>query len=144
MGHMCDMARDDHQMRIRLPESLLTSLREHAEARNRSLNAEIVARLGASFEKVDVLVSQFHAQQATVYAMVAHIMGREILSHPENFDQDFLNWIEVAKGIVSDKLLTSKADISSAATALLYDLPQSPLEGAPIRPSARAKKADDP
>lgn len=56
LGHMCDMARDDHQMRIRLPESLLTSLREHAKTRSRSLNAEIVARLTDTF-RTDALVT---------------------------------------------------------------------------------------
>lgn len=40
--HVCDMARDDPQFRIRLPANLKSWVEQHAAANNRSLNAEIV------------------------------------------------------------------------------------------------------
>lgn len=45
------MSREDPQMKIRLPADLKDSVEVAAKANNRSMNAEIVARLQASFDK---------------------------------------------------------------------------------------------
>ncbi len=47
------MARADPQMKIRLPTALKTQLAEVATRSGRSLNAEIVVRLTASFQLSD-------------------------------------------------------------------------------------------
>lgn len=44
------MSRDDPQMKIRLPAELKTGVETAAKANNRTMNAEIVARLQQSFE----------------------------------------------------------------------------------------------
>lgn len=46
------MTREDHQMRIRLPEELRGRIEAAADAAGRSMNAEIVYRLSASFTVV--------------------------------------------------------------------------------------------
>lgn len=45
------MATDDIQTNLRLPASLKTRLKRAADASNRSMNAEVVARLEDSFDK---------------------------------------------------------------------------------------------
>lgn len=50
------MARDDPQLKIRLPVELKESIESAAEAADRSMNAEIVQRLEASLEAGDVLL----------------------------------------------------------------------------------------
>lgn len=45
------MSREDPQMKIRLPADLKDSVEVAAKANNRTMNAEIVARLQASFDK---------------------------------------------------------------------------------------------
>jgi len=47
------MSRDDPQMKIRLPLTLKDKIEAAAKNSGRSMNAEIVARLGASFRGVD-------------------------------------------------------------------------------------------
>jgi uncharacterized protein YlxW (UPF0749 family) len=47
--HGCVMAADDPHFRLRLPSDLRDQLREAATANRRSINAEIVARLEATF-----------------------------------------------------------------------------------------------
>lgn len=47
------MSRDDPQMKIRLPAELKARIEESSTANNRTMNAEIVARLVASFATVD-------------------------------------------------------------------------------------------
>lgn len=44
------MSREDPQMKIRLPEALKAQVEEASATNNRTMNAEIVARLQASFE----------------------------------------------------------------------------------------------
>lgn len=44
------MSRDDPQMKIRLPVGLKASIEDSSIKNNRTLNAEIVARLQQSFE----------------------------------------------------------------------------------------------
>lgn len=44
------MARIDPKFMLRLPEDLRDRVKEHAATNNRSMNAEIIARLEASFE----------------------------------------------------------------------------------------------
>ncbi|MCR5865233.1 Arc family DNA-binding protein [Aquincola sp. J276] len=43
------MSRDDHQMKIRLPQSLKAEIEAHAKDARRTMNSEIVDRLEASF-----------------------------------------------------------------------------------------------
>lgn len=45
------MATDDIQTNLRLPSNLKKRLKHAADASNRSMNAEVVARLEESFEK---------------------------------------------------------------------------------------------
>lgn len=47
---MCVMARDDPHFRLRIPEALRNRIANAAFDNHRSLNAEIVARLEASFD----------------------------------------------------------------------------------------------
>jgi len=44
------MAREDHQLKFRVPDGLKQALESAAEANKRSMNAEIIARLEASFK----------------------------------------------------------------------------------------------
>ena len=44
------MSREDPQMKIRLPADLKNSVEAAAKARGRTMNAEVVARLQASFQ----------------------------------------------------------------------------------------------
>lgn len=48
--HKCVMARDDPHFRLRIAEDLKRRIERAAEANHRSINAEISARLEASFE----------------------------------------------------------------------------------------------
>lgn len=59
MGHTCDMARGDHQMRIRLPGDLLERIQTEAKSGGRSLNAEIVARLQESVAAQDAVMAGY-------------------------------------------------------------------------------------
>ena len=52
------MARNDPQVNLRLPASLKARLDEQTERTKRSLTAEIVARLEASFEAENVIAEQ--------------------------------------------------------------------------------------
>lgn len=62
------MARTDPQVNIRVPAALIEGLKSAATENNRSFNAEIVARLEASFETrslKDVLLEalkEFHGR----------------------------------------------------------------------------------
>lgn len=49
MLYLCSMARDDVQVNFRMPEALKTALEEAARANKRSVTAELVSRLEASF-----------------------------------------------------------------------------------------------
>lgn len=55
MGHWCDMAREDHQMRIRVPADLEVQIRIAAGQNGRSMNAEIIHRLERSFDGRDAI-----------------------------------------------------------------------------------------
>lgn len=44
------MARQDDQFKLRLPDGLRNEIKDAAKANGRSMNAEIVVRLEASFE----------------------------------------------------------------------------------------------
>lgn len=47
--HLCGMARDDLHFRLRIPEDLKLQIESAAKENHRSMTAEIVARLSASF-----------------------------------------------------------------------------------------------
>lgn len=49
VSHMCGMTREDPLVRVRLPEPLKTQIQAAAADARRSMNAEIVSRLEASF-----------------------------------------------------------------------------------------------
>lgn len=49
MLYLCGMARDDVQVNFRMPAALKAALDEAAQANKRSITAELVARLEASF-----------------------------------------------------------------------------------------------
>jgi hypothetical protein len=49
-GIVCGMARNDPEFRLRLPEHLKAEIEKIAKFNNRSINAEIVARLASSIE----------------------------------------------------------------------------------------------
>lgn len=53
--HQCVMSRDDPHFRLRVPTELKTRIEAAAAENNRSMNAEIVARLEASFQGLDGL-----------------------------------------------------------------------------------------
>jgi len=69
VGHWCDMARDDPQFRIRLPAELKSRIEEEAARAGRSLNAEIVHRLGESLIKADIRNQMFNRATETAKAM---------------------------------------------------------------------------
>lgn len=44
------MSRDDHQFRLRLPESVRSQIAQAAQDNRRSMTAEIIARLESTFD----------------------------------------------------------------------------------------------
>ena len=52
------MSREDPQMKIRLPAELKARIEEASSANNRTMNAEIVARLHQSFDTRDTELAQ--------------------------------------------------------------------------------------
>lgn len=52
------MSRTDQQFKLRMPPALRAQVEQAAEQANRSLNAEIVTRLQASFAQAKRKVSQ--------------------------------------------------------------------------------------
>lgn len=80
------MSREDPQMKIRLPEALKSRIEEASTTNNRSMNAEIVARLESSFNSgatddnvaaltktVDESLKQFQAATAELEAARARL-----------------------------------------------------------------------
>lgn len=55
------MTNDQYRSQFRLPYPLYERLKAEAETRQRSLNAEIVARLEASFQPVPATIEQLTA-----------------------------------------------------------------------------------
>lgn len=64
------MSREDPQMKIRLPSELKDRIEEASRSAGRSLNAEIVARLQASFDGAG------SSSTADVLSAIAQLQGR--------------------------------------------------------------------
>lgn len=65
------MARDDPHFRLRLPETLRDRIATSARDANRSINAEIVARLQSSFDLETAATEQLAGMEARFKALVA-------------------------------------------------------------------------
>lgn len=65
--HHSEMSREDPQFKLRLSEKLRDQITESAKASNRSMNAEIVARLEASYDQAE----SYSKSQAEEIVMVA-------------------------------------------------------------------------
>ena len=55
------MARDDPQFKLRLPAALHEQIKEASEQNHRSMNAEMVSRLAASFEHRGLSIDSLNA-----------------------------------------------------------------------------------
>tara|TARA_B100001079_G_C16408939_1_gene515182 strand:+ start:1093 stop:1335 length:243 start_codon:yes stop_codon:yes gene_type:complete len=55
------MSRDDPQFKLRLPAALHEQIKEASEQNHRSMNAEMVARLAASFEQRGLSIDSIKA-----------------------------------------------------------------------------------
>ncbi|UVE64768.1 Arc family DNA-binding protein [Burkholderia pyrrocinia] len=80
------MTSDDLQTNLRLPADLKAKLKQIADANNRSMNAEVVARLeesfaddGASFQQADDRTMDLFAE--TVASKVVHALDEREKRH---------------------------------------------------------------
>jgi hypothetical protein len=97
------MARNDPQMKLRLPAELKAKIDEQAHAAGRSINAEIVQRLEGSFEPPpDLDRLEFVAAQAAqrslmtfLRAMIANAERREM---PPESVVETLKWMLPKEG----------------------------------------------
>lgn len=62
------MSREDHQMKIRIPDDLKSRIEESASKSGRTLNAEVVFRLERAYSEVDTEFK--HAEQRFAEALV--------------------------------------------------------------------------
>lgn len=97
------MSREDPQMKIRLPETLKASIEAAATGAGRSLNAEIISRLDASFDpgngggwalaKLEHVVAEAAINEAAARATLGTLRGLlseavEAMDHAGTIDPD--------------------------------------------------------
>lgn len=87
------MARDDHQLKFRVPELLKAKLEAYAEHHKRSMNAEIIARLESTFEELGPYSAI--GMNAFVKRLEAGIEASEIMA------QRLMAELRMAAGVVS-------------------------------------------
>lgn len=87
--HHSRMSRTDPQLKVRLPDGMRDRIAEAAKANNRSMNAEIVARLEASFQPSEVdqlgaaaIAKLLEAQQEHLKEWLLENVGARKASHP--------------------------------------------------------------
>jgi len=79
------MARNDPELRLRLPEGLKAEIEEHAKKNQRSLNAEVVARLQESVAWQDYDIEDM-AKQLEEHESRLDKIERRFYQDPSNFD----------------------------------------------------------
>jgi uncharacterized coiled-coil protein SlyX len=79
------MARNDPELRLRLPEGLKAEIEEHARKNQRSLNAEVVARLQESVAWQDYDIPTMAEQLENLESRLSKVEER-IFEDPSNFD----------------------------------------------------------
>lgn len=102
------MKQTDPQMKIRLPEALKEQIESVAKANNRSMNAEIVARLSRSFEgdKLGLSVDMLDAiamQSALIVSLYQIIDHKKLTAHEL---QMFEAVVRFSRRITDNTLLT--------------------------------------
>lgn len=87
------MARDDPHFRLRIPPALKARIEEAAHANGNSLNAEIVARLEASFDLAEMTADlQAHTQKTLEVAKA------ELAAMAKTLTEDAIREIEARTG----------------------------------------------
>jgi hypothetical protein len=76
--HWCVMAREDLHFRLRIPEDLKKQVEEAAQDNHRSMTAEIVARLEASFAKPDETGFDEHELSEAVKKAVLEVVAGKV------------------------------------------------------------------
>ncbi|WAJ31176.1 Arc family DNA-binding protein [Antarcticirhabdus aurantiaca] len=85
------MAREDPQMKLRLPEALKTAIAKAAEANGRSLNAEIVQRLEQSIgfeEEYGPLEEVMREVWNDIEKLKARVAEHDEHLFPNRYDRD--------------------------------------------------------
>lgn len=78
------MSREDPQFKLRMTEDLKAKVEEAAKANNRSMNAELLARLEASFASVDGdNVTMTRAQLNELVSSIASQVAEQMSGTPE-------------------------------------------------------------
>lgn len=85
--HHRGMSRQDPQFKLRMTEELRDQIAEAAKASNRSMNAEIIARLEQSFAIADSPEKEFHLSRAQLDELVQSVtnqVAEHLASAPES------------------------------------------------------------
>lgn len=113
------MSRADPQMKIRLPEELKNRIEEAAKDNKRSMNAEIVARLGTVYESAPIL----NEQKLRKFAKLADIPSAKTEKLVAEIHEFLLNIAKKGKNIEYSSSIEC-ADLNLLATInFLGDLP---------------------
>lgn len=114
LWHRCHMARDDPKFIVRLPPDLKDRIEAEARAKKRSMNAEMVARLAASFQPAD---------PPEAPSVIAQLL--ELFQNREIAEQAIRNWSLVRTELVTDGERKMMAALASR------NLDSSPFVAAP-------------